>query len=288
VTSPLLHLSRARIDVDGVPEVDGLSLETTGDRVLVLGAAPALFEAAAGLRALRHGELRVRGEDALLAVRGATSASAPLDPPLPPRWTVREYVSWSARLAGRAKQDANESAGDAIGRMKLEALRDTFLKNALEARRAIVVAAALATGAATILLEDPLRGMPNDAARGFARILARATVDVSTVVFAARVSLASPLAIDADEALVVHGSQVVGQGAPAEVAARDRTYAIRLHGRGAAFARLAEERGARVAGAGSLWTVDLGEGLRTSDLLDMALRSNTVVLELRPLAHAFT
>src|SRR5580704_12086212 len=48
--SPLLAASSLRVDVGGSPAVDGLTLATTGDRVLVLGAARALFEAAAGLR----------------------------------------------------------------------------------------------------------------------------------------------------------------------------------------------------------------------------------------------
>jgi hypothetical protein len=93
--------------------------------------------------------------------------------------------------------------------------------------------------------------------------------------------------MDADEAVVLDGNNVLGQGAPGELAARDRTYAIRLHGEGARFAAAAETRGARVSGEGGRWTIDLGASLGVMDILDVASASDTVVLELRPLAHAF-
>ena len=43
----------------------------------------------------------------------------------------------------------------------------------------------------------------------------------------------------------------------------------------------------RVAGRGSRWTVDLGASLEVRDLLKVAAASHTVILELRPLNHAF-
>jgi ABC-2 type transport system ATP-binding protein len=288
VTEAILEAVRARIDVDGVPQVDGLSFATTGERVLVLGSAPALFECAAGLLDTRHGDVRVRGVAAKASVAQGLSAGAPLDPPVPLSWTAREYVSQSSRLAGHARAEARDRTGDAMSKLKLEEMSAVPMRTlSAHARRAIVVAAALATGASTLLLEDPLRGLPSETARSFARILVRATADVATVVFAARISLASPLATDADEAVVIHGSRVVGQGAPGEVAARDRTYALRVGGRGAAFARLAEERGARVVGQGAHWTLDLGESLGTRDIFEVAAASDTVVLELHPLAQSF-
>ncbi len=288
VMGPVLEAARLRVDVDGVAQVDGLSLVTTGERVLVLAGPAVLFSAAAGIVPPRHGEISTGGGPTAVAMREGKLAGAPLDPPLPPAWTALEYATWSARLAGRPPQDATALAREALGRLKLEALAEVRLRHApLAARRALSVAAALATGAQTLFLEDPLRGLPEDAARTLARVLVRATAGLRTVVFAGRASLASPLAMDADEALVLAESSVLGQGAPAEVAAHDRTYVLRLHGRGAGFAELAARRGARVSGHGSTWTVDLGATLQLSDLLDVAAATETVVLELRPLAHAF-
>ncbi|MDP9150078.1 MAG: hypothetical protein M3O36_09080, partial [Myxococcota bacterium] len=158
-------------------------------------------------------------------------------------------------------------------------------------RRAVVVAAALATGATTLLIEDPLNGLPEESARPFARALSRAIQDRRTALFAARLPLQSPLALYADEALVVTGSQVAVQGAPAEIAAAERSFWLRVHGDVEAFIRAVEVLGARVVvtSGGALpseMRVDLGP-LATRDLLRIANGTETAVLELRPLARVF-
>jgi ABC-2 type transport system ATP-binding protein len=288
VTAAVLEGAKLRVDIGGAPAIDGLSFETTGERLMVLASPPALFQAAAGQVAPKQGTLRVGGLAPAIAVAERQLAAAPLDPPLPPAFSARQYVTWSARLAGYDRRDAEGQASSALESLKLTSIAGVRLRPlAPEARRAVVVAAALATGATTLLLEDPLTGLREDVARTFGRTLVRATASLRLVVFAARTSLSSPLATDADEALVFDRGHVVAQGAPAEVASRDRSFAVKLHGPSTAFARLAEQRGARVAGHGSDWTVDLGPALQTSDLFDVAGASGTVVLELRPLGYAF-
>jgi manganese transport system ATP-binding protein len=280
------------VDVGGTSTVDGLSLATSGDRVLVLGAARALYEAAAGARAIARGELRVADRSPLEAIRAGVVAGAPLDPPLPSSWTVREYVVWSARLAGHAAGTARALADESLERMKLTSLSKTKLGSAAPAaRRGAVIAAALATGAAVLLIEDPIAALPPDAARSFARIVVRALPDRQTVVFAPRVALDSPIALAADEAIVVDGSRVAAQGAPAEIAAGESAFVLRLGGDARAFVSAAEAQGARLLVPGDDprrdgVTIDLG-GLRALDLLRIAASSNAVVLELRPLARTF-
>jgi ABC-type multidrug transport system ATPase subunit len=191
----LLVASDLRVDVEGFPAVDGLALGTTSERVMILGAARALFEAAAGLRATTRGELRVDGASPAAAVRAGAVACAPLDPPLPPRWTLLQYVTWSARLAGHPRAEAARLASDALDRMQLGSSAAGRLRAAgLAMRRATVLAAAIATGATTVLADDPLAGLPDDAARPLGRLAARALSDRRTLVFAARMPLESPLA----------------------------------------------------------------------------------------------
>jgi ABC-2 type transport system ATP-binding protein len=288
----LLTASQLRVDVGGTSAVDGLTLSSTGDRILVLGAARALFEATAGVRAVVRGELRVADEDPLDALRMGALAGAPLDPALPTGWTVRQYVAWSARLAGHARATARALAEEAIDRMKLGALSSTKLAVvATTARRGAVIAAALATGAGVVLLEDPIAALPADTARSFARIVVRALSDRRTAVFAPRIALDSPLALFADEALVIEGSRVVGQGAPAEIAAGEGAFVLRVGGDAHAFVSAVEAQGARLLAAGDdlrrdSITIDFG-ALRAVDVLRIAASSNAVVLELRPLAWAF-
>ena len=100
-----------RVDDAGVAAIDGLTLATTTTRAVVLGAARALFEAASGIRPIAHGSLRVLGVPIAHAIAEGLVAGAPLDVPLPPDWTARAYVTWSARLAGNDKAKASTLAG---------------------------------------------------------------------------------------------------------------------------------------------------------------------------------
>jgi ABC-2 type transport system ATP-binding protein len=293
---PRIASSHLRVDVGGVPAIDGLTFTSTGDHVLVLGAARALFEAAAGLRAIARGELRVEGVAAPEAIRSGAAACAPLDPPMPPAWTVFRYAAWSARLAGHDRGAAFALATDALARMQLTSVARTKLAAApLPVRRATVIAGALATGAPTLFLEDPMLGLTEQAGYLLARAIARATVDRRTAVFAARVPLESPMALAADEAIVVDDAQVTGQGAPAELAAAERTVAVRVHGQVDAFRRAVEAGGGRAEGVGEgeqppaparFVRVELGP-LSPRDLLRIAAESDAVVIELRPLARPF-
>jgi ABC-2 type transport system ATP-binding protein len=290
----ILAVSGLRVDVAGSPAIEGLTLATTGDRVLILGAARALFEAAAGLRLPRRGEIRVEGVLPRTAARAGMAACAPLDPPMPPRWTALQYVTWSARLAGHARATARGLATEAVERMQLGVVAGDRLRGATAAsRRATVLAAALATGARTLLIEDPLCGLPPEAARPFARVLARALGhgDCRAAIFAGRMPLESPLALASDEALVIDGAQVSAQGAPAEIATREHTLALRVHGDAETFARRVEAEGGRAqVSAGTsppvYVRVELG-GLAARDLLRIAIESHVVVVELRPLARTF-
>jgi ABC-type multidrug transport system ATPase subunit len=284
--------SHLRVDVAGAPAIDGLSFASTGDHVLVLGAARALFEAAAGLRPVARGELLVEGLRAPEAIRAGLAASAQLDPPLPGSWTVFEYAIWSARLVGHDRTTARSLAADALSRVQIASMAKSRLAAAAPSlRRATVLAAALATGATTLLVEDPTLALSDDSARPLARAFTRAVDDRRTVVFGARVPLESPIALAADEAIVVDGSDIAAQGAPAEIAAGVRTVALRVHGDLDAFRRAVEARGghpvvAPGAASPAHVRVDLGP-LAARDLVRIAAESNAVVLELRPLARPF-
>ena len=287
-----LASSHLRVDVGGLPAIDGLTFAATGDHVLVLGAARALFEAAAGLRLIARGEILVEGRPPSTAIRDGVAACAPLDPPLPSKWTVLQYVGWSAGLAGHARGTAFALATEALARMKIESMTRTRLGAApVAVRRAAVLAAALATGASTLLVEDPVAGLSGEAAHVLARAMVRAQEDRHTAMFAARVPLESPLALSADEAIVIEGSRVAAQGAPAEIAAAEGAFSLRVQGNVEAFRRAVEARGGRAqvatdAPAPVHVRVDLGP-LIAVDLLRIAAESDAVVMELRPLARAF-
>ncbi len=278
-----------RVDVDGVPACDGITFRTTGERVLVLGAPRALFEATTGLVQVMRGELRVRGVPAAEAVMKRAVAGAAMNPPTPPRWTVTEYVEWSARLAGLSKAEARANASVAIEKMQLGTMaKHTTARLVPHAKRATVVAAALATGAEAIALEDPLGGLPDEIAATYAQVLATALADRPWIVFAPRMPLASPLASEADEALIATPVAIDVQGSPAEIAAAERRYIGRIHGQVDQAIALLESRGARVESRGARYLFDLGDKLTTSDLLRLCDRASVSVIELVPVSRALS
>jgi hypothetical protein len=108
------------------------------------------------------------------------------------------------------------------------------------------------------------------------------------VLFAGRLPLSSPLGLLADDAIVVAGSAVVAQGAPAEIAAAERTYAVRVVGPVEPFVARVAARGAEVTRAqGMEVTLALGP-LTTTDVLAIAEEMGAVVVELAPIARGLS
>lgn len=285
---PLLSLDDVRIDVDGVPACDGLTFQTGGARVLVLGAPRALFDATTGLLSVVRGSLRVRGVPAGQAAARGVVAGAEAEPPAPPRWTVAEYVSWSARLSGLPAAVARMSAEAAITRLRLGAMAKVELSRlAPHARRATLVAAALATSADVIALDDPLGGLPDEMALPYADVLVAALAGRAWVVFAPRVPLSSPLARASDEAIVAAPTRIDAQGAPAELAASARRFVARLTGPATAIAPALAARGGRAEQHGAHVMLDLG-AMSTGELMAVCEGARVAVVELVPIARALS
>jgi ABC-type multidrug transport system ATPase subunit len=288
----LIVLTEVRIESNGVPVVDSMSLSSKGDWILVLSGPRALFEAISGLRRSRRGEIQVSGMDPAVAAQQGVAATAPLDPPLPGRWTVREYISWSARLTGKGRGASNRCAARVIEQLHLGEVERRPLRSVpLLARRATVLAAAIATEASVLLVEDPFVGLSDACARTFGRTVTNAFAGARVAFFATRVALDSPVALAADEAIVIEGSHVAAQGPPAEIASAHKTVSLRVVGDTGRFERLLEEQGAKLlrpatsSGSGRL-SVDLGT-LKRVEVFRIARACDIALLEVRPLSSAF-
>ena len=288
-SEPLLVAEDVRVDVDGVPACDGLSFRTRGEHVLVLGAPRALFDATTGLSSVVRGALSVRGVAARDAAARGIVAGADAEPPVPPRWTVSEYVSWSARLAGVPAASARGGTDAALAKLQLGTMARTPLSRLVpHARRATIVAAALATGAEVIVLEDPLGGLPDEVALTYAKVLADALADRAWLVFAPRMPLASPLTQTSDEAIVATALRVEAQGAPAELAAAQRRFVARMSGPVDAIAPALAARGGKVEHHGAHLLVDLGSEVTTGELVALCDGAGVAVIELVPVARALS
>jgi ABC-type multidrug transport system ATPase subunit len=284
----VLTIEDMRVDVGGVPDTDGLTLRSEARHLVILGGGRGLFEALGGTSSLQRGRVAIEGSDPRALVREGALASAPIDVPLPPKWSALEYATWSARLGGAEEAPARSVAEHLLGELGIDP-RTLLGKATVESRRAAAMAGAIATGARVIVFRDPAEGIPKDVARAFARVLARALEDRAWIMFAAELPLASPFALAAEEAIVVFGSRVVAQGAPAEIAALERSYAVRATGDVAAFAKLVEDAGGRVSPRPSEhMAIDLGAELEVRDLFALAQDANAVVVEVLPLGRPFS
>lgn len=287
----LLEAEDLRVDVSGVPVVDGLSMSLPGPRGLVVGAPRVLARALAGLAPIARGRLRLGEREG-----PAGTALVPADTRLPPRWSAEEYVVWNARLAGASAGDAKARAGAALARLELGQAARTRLDRAPEAvRRGAAVASALVTAPRVVVLEDPSSGLAEDVAERFEAVLVAALAETPWVACVSRLAYAGALAREATSAVVVSGSHVVAEGAPAALAQAARRYTARVvaspgapHAVEACLedlgARLAE-RGGRVEARGKDGAhvlVDLGAALTTAELFGHALEARVVFVELSP------
>lgn len=268
---------------------DGLAFRTRGQRVLVLGAPRTLFDATVALLPIVRGTLLVGGALPIDAVRQGRLAGAFMNPPLPPRWTGRDYVAWSARLSGLRKSDASKAAETALALVQLGPFAKTELARLVpHARRATTVAAALATGAEIIALEDPLGGLPEDVATAYGNVLVDALRARSWIAFAPRVPRASPLALACDEVIIASSTELEMQGSPDEIATSTKCFRARILGSISAIAPLLESRGARVEERGAHLFFDLGEEMTTTELMTVCANADVAILELVPAIRALS
>lgn len=293
--TPWIQAEALRVDVAGSPLLDGVTFVTTGRSAAILGAPRALFEACTAERTPTSGSLRLVGLSPEQASRQARVAFAPLDPPLPPRWTARSYASWSARLVGHDAASAERNAREAVAMLRMGSVADTKLADApLHVRRGAVLAGALATGAELLLFEDPTPGLADDAARTLARVLAQALDETASspgrawVLFAARLPLTSPFAHRAEEAFLFSRGRLAQSGAPGELAAAESAFHLRVSGPQAEFVDRLRKRGAEVVSDDTHLSVRLDDTLAPRELFQLAEDAKVILLELVPIADTFT
>jgi len=286
-TERVIEARDLRLDEGRAVAVEGLSFATNGEKVLVFGASAPIFRAATTEIPVKRGQLLVAGRPPYAALQAGV-AVAPLDPTLPRDFTPTDYVYWSARLAAMDSALAKQRAAAAVAAFRLESVEKTaLLRCTITARRATVLAGALATGARTILFEDPTSGLDDEAARGFAKLVGKAYAGVRWALFGGRIPLESPLALEADDAVVLGANAVLAQGAPADLAARERRFSIVVHGDAARFAEALVAQGFSTMGEAPRLLVDLGDAASgTHDLFALALEHGVTIVELSPVAGA--
>lgn len=303
--APLLEADEVRVAVDDVVVLDRLSFVTRGERVLVLGEGAPLLAAimgtTLGARGLRPvapaaatgecrvvaGRLRCAGLDVGRGEHAVTVGAAPLDPPLPPRFTALEYVTWSARLTGVPASAARALATAALAKVGLEPARDTSIARLpLAARRGLVLAHAIVANPAVLVADAPLEGLEPAAAALVARALAAATNGRGTILGVSRLDPASPagaLAAEATDVLVLSGGQLVLHASGAELGAAARLFALTVRTNAEPLRSELAARGIDLRGGPERFSASLPEGAGASEILAAAAAARAAVVEVRPL-----
>lgn len=313
---PLLEARDARIAVDDVIAVERLTCAARGDRVLCAGDTQALFAALTGapLHAARGaassspvaprdrtGDVEPPGEARIVAgsialvgrnvasgAHRAVSGAAPLDPPLPPRWTAEAYVAWSARLGGASARAARDLAAVALARVGLAAARARVVQAlALPERRALVLAGAIVLSPAVAVIEDPLAGLEGAAAAFVLSAVAAAAEGRGALVSATRLDLGGPAAVlarGASHVLVLSAGEVAFEGSFGDLAAGSRVYALAVRANIGPLRDELAARGIALRGGPVRFSAALPPGTTARDLILAATRARAPLIELSPIA----
>ena len=285
--SALLEAKDLRVDTREASALAGFGATMDGDHGVLVGAPGALFLAAAGLLPPASGTLRVAGTEPVQGLRERLLAGAPLDPPLPPRLSPRKYVEYSAAIAGLDTRAAAAAADRALSALQMAAVADKPIGSTVaHARRATVVAAALATGCQTLVLEDPTAGLPDDAAQVFADTLLGATAQCRTLLVVGQGRLDSALGRRATSAITFASGRMLAQGSPQDLASQSSVVQARVVGDKEPLTQALVDLGLSPSWTNDTLCLDLGER-STLDLMRAAEANNCVITELRRVSTAW-
>lgn len=259
------------------------SIALEGALIVVVHAAPNWFglRGEAGL-AISEMHVRVGGREVKEALAAGLLALAPLSQRLPENESPATYLSWAAVLAGTPAA----ASRDLGARFGIASFFDKPLRSAPpHVRHAVCIASAFLSGAPTLVVEDPLDGLPVDVAEEFTRVLLSALSSRSVVWLAPRLSLATALATSCSEAVWFHGSHCLRRGKPSAEAEGADTSVLSVRGPSDAFAERLSADGVEVSAIShdtqtSTWLVRTRETWR---IFAAASDVGATVTELRPL-----
>lgn len=265
-----------------------LSLRAEAHHVALIGDWEPLFQALTGRAQLTAGSAQIMGCELSHALARGVVGFAPCDPPLPGSFTVIEYLRHAARLSHGSPARALADSKRALDEYRLSELATRQLSQlATFERRALGIACASLGAPPVLCLETPLCGLDSEPADYIARLCGEAAKRSRVIVSALFPSSPSPehALLDAcQELCVLSRGALVAQGAPSQILAPSRRYLLSVSGaKAAAFSGVLQAAGCQPSERGlGRYLVKLPEGGTSDLLLDAALASELVVLELQP------
>ena len=288
--SPLISVDALRVDRDGCPICERLSLNADGERVVLAGAgAEAIADAITMQATISKGRVLIDGFDVGKREHVGRVGLAPLDPPLPPRMTVLGYVVLSLRTAGFDAKTADMTASASLTDLGLTSLASRRTESlAVPERRAVVLAAAMLPDARTLVAQTPLGGLEGPASQYLLTVLGHLSKRRRVLATAARFDAASAerdLIMGATHVVLVDRNDVLWSGTSAALVKVGPLMSISLRGNTDEFLKALEEEGFTAHGAPPRFTVSRPE-VGTADLLSIAERTGSTIVEMVPVVVA--
>lgn len=296
----MLAAAGVRIDVDGAPALTSFDVETRGDRVLLVGSAGPLITAIAGVRprgdaplaeplsaSVVAGELKLLGRDVRAGAHHAVCGVALHDPALPLRWSVEEYLQWCARLDGASRRAAKVLAGAALEMLSLGALTRARLRglSTLE-RRVVVLAGAVVSQPAAVLVDDPFSQLDARDATLMLGALGRAAYGRAALVSVPRVQLtdaSGELARSATDICLFRGGVLVLHDGATELLSQGRLYELTVVSNAEALGAALQEQGLILRGGPHHFSIALPDDVGPSTVLAAAARTRAAVTSCMPI-----
>jgi ABC-2 type transport system ATP-binding protein len=290
--APLLAADGARLTVGDAAAGPPLSLSTTGPRLLLAGDTEALVAALTGLDVadgagveVTTGTLAVLGRSVADGAHREVLGMVPHRPSLVPRYTARDYLRWSARLAGVPGPKA--AAEGALHRVGLSSLARRTIGGLNPAeQRGLAFAAALVGEPAALLVDRGFDGLDAAAQTWLASLLTDMARRMPLVLAEPRLQIEGPVGAALrmmTDVVVLRAGAVVTECAPHELLAGARAFTLSIRqGADALAARLAE-RDLTLEGGPTHFAIKLPPSLGPTDLLVAAHEVNAVVIAVTPL-----
>lgn len=290
----LLELDAARIDQDGVPLCEGLSLSASGARVGLVGDFSGVFALLGGRAELVAGRVTLQGHDAVGAVAAGLVGLCRRERVWPEAWNLDRYLIEGARLGGLGRRDAQDAVRAVLAALDLAHLASRRLETLTAAeKRAAALALALADSPRVLAVEDPVSGL-DDRSTGFlCEVIERAAAGRALVLSTSVLPRSGPehaLLASAEELFVLDAGTLVEHGPLASLARPGSRYLVSVTRHGPELSERLTALGLGVAAAPparattTRLVVSLPEGAGTDPIVEAALATHAPIVELVPLS----
>jgi ABC-type multidrug transport system ATPase subunit len=286
--APLLAAQDLRIDVGGAIAIERASFSSRGQSVAILGDEHGILSAIAGGADIRAGTLSILGIEAGEGahLRSNLVGIAAVDPPLPPRWTAREYLVWGARLGGADRVTAARDAALALAEFSLESTAGQHLDAlSLADRRVLVLAQAVIARPAVLVASTPLSGLGGREAAYVASAWATACRGRRWIVSLSNLyvgSAESMVAQSADDVLLFSSGRLVRQGKLDRLESGAVGYTVTIRTRIEELRAALRARGIDLTGGPGRFFLELPKEMKAQDLLSLSVEIGAPIVELVP------